>query len=40
MPQAILPTPADDHELTGYFKDPNWIVAKGNLASNESGRAS
>lgn len=29
---TVLPTEADEAELKEYFKDPNWIAPKGNLA--------
>ena len=28
---SVLPTPADDAVLAGYFKDSNWIAPKGNM---------
>jgi benzoyl-CoA 2,3-dioxygenase component B len=31
---TVLPSPADDAELAGYFKDSNWIAPKGNLSNN------
>lgn len=30
---SVLPTPADDEVLKTYFKNPNWIAPKGNLAA-------
>ena len=29
---AVLPTAADDVKLADYFKNPNWIAPKGNMA--------
>ena len=29
---SVLPTAADDVVLKEYFKNPNWIAPKGNLA--------
>jgi hypothetical protein len=29
---TVLPTEADEVKLKEYFKDPNWIAPKGNLA--------
>ncbi len=31
---SVLPAPADDAVLAGYFKDSNWIAPKGNLSNN------
>ena len=29
---TVLPSAADETVLNNYFKDPNWIAPKGNLA--------